>query len=1044
MTVKKVPTILQECLSLTENDRKLLNVLAENAPSDTTQLYLPTGNFGGSFLSVKELAKKLRTNEQSVRDRLEHIRVVWNIPEQENLPTNNNTITLEDALIRAVLNQHILRFDNEIQDYRVPRIHFYSSELGIGQLYTNNKAFRGERIFRKAMGYNEVMNSYHLQGGVMPELIFMFGKQKNQRALLTGLNQSGAELDLDEINYLEMLIESVQEKPLTAKQEMHIRENFARTLDSMEEAAKSSAYELAPLLTDIPTYVPIHIYYSYNDDSNLSEIEDHLISRMRKIHQKMKEASDNLPNKRDNLNELRSKKGIINTYLQIVRYLVQSFGISKKAFSTELFQQKMRNLMLDEEDTYTKSFEVIINEAKNWYLENIEKDETSFYNIIFSCVDQLLAKAHTLHTLRVEIKKGTENYQKVNAKIVQLEAKIAELEQFELAFETEQRSGHSWFTKVIAIKPTEAKVNEMLKKELYRNLYKEIMLPELQLITGKKHDIHVHTDREITVYVPDPMQLLDKHTYPDNKLYGTTITAIPRTNRQRSNEPLLESTFELQKKHECSIATRLKLAKKRPTTIQKFNKRESCFSDVVWTSYGADGFRLQPKLVVAPTMVAEEYEHSTEIVYYLKTPTRHDTKKMGDQMKRGNKGTWAAKRVDKGGPTTGQVMQIRHADGSNEWFFFDDDFYENIADTYGDCFEDIEHKLEKAKLQKKSIKEYSTAYKNLCEKICVDLRYILLANDIHLGSYTMPGRPSNIDMTKASTEVALQTLGYGAITSMQGSEFLHGHLKFGSYDSSYEGLDINPLKLGKSGVILLEDLRKHGVPYEKILELLMLFIEENEYSRAVFKVRDQKEMFAQFLKPIMTELMDRGCSIFLGAGNHWNSSNKYEDEVSAIASVFDDKYRDSGKLIYRHSGGQSYSLDVVSLPANVPIRALIAHKMRHGKTEISAIMDQAVGTKQNALFVITADRHHSGMIAEKERFGILDTGKQSVMPYVMAIGKASSTRGMVALGYSPNRDLCYSARFWMDDVVHKLTGWNRKARLLSETHKIIKKTIYKS
>jgi len=659
-----------------------------------------------------------------------------------------------------------LRFDEEIQDYRVPRVHFYSSELGVGQLYTNNKAFNGERIFRKAMGYNDIMNSYHLQGGVMPELIFMFGKQKNQRALLTGLNQAGAELDIDEITYLEMLVESIQEKPLTEKQELHIREHFARTLDSMEEAAKSSAHELAPLLTDIPTYVPIHIYYSYNDDSNLSEIEDHLISKMRKIHQKMKEASDRLPALRDNLSDLLHKKGSINTYIQIVRYLVQSFGIAKKSYASEQFQKKIHNFMLNDDDTYTESFNIIINEARTWYFDNIINDETAFSNMVYAHVHQLLSKKHTIHTLRLEVIKNTENFQKVVAKFTQLEAKVNELEQFELAYETEQRSGHSWFTKVIAIKPTEAKLNEMIKKELYRNLYEEIMLPELVAITGKKHNILVHTDREITVFVPDPVCLLGENKYPSNKLYGTIITAVPRTNRQRSNEPLLESTYELQKKHESAIATRLKIQKRKPRTIEEFSKRESCFSDVVWTSYGADGFRLQPKLIVAPTMVEGEYEHSTDIVYYLKTPTRHDTKKMGDAMKRGNKGTWAAKRVDKGGPTTGQAMQIRHADGSNEWFFFDDDFYEKIVDNYGRQFDALEHKLSVTKSQKE-YKKHSTRLANLYNNIRVEFKYMLLANDIHLGSYTMPGRPSNIDMVKASTEVAMQSLGYDAITSMQ-------------------------------------------------------------------------------------------------------------------------------------------------------------------------------------------------------------------------------------------------------------------------------------
>jgi len=102
VTAENIPSILKESFALTEDDRKLLNTLADNAPVCTTQLYYPIANFNGSFLSVNELAEKLDINESDVRARLEHIRSVWSIPKQEKLPTNNKSITAEESLIRAI------------------------------------------------------------------------------------------------------------------------------------------------------------------------------------------------------------------------------------------------------------------------------------------------------------------------------------------------------------------------------------------------------------------------------------------------------------------------------------------------------------------------------------------------------------------------------------------------------------------------------------------------------------------------------------------------------------------------------------------------------------------------------------------------------------------------------------------------------------------------------------------------------------------------------------------------------------------------------
>jgi hypothetical protein len=829
-------------------------------------------------------------------------------------------------------------------------------------------------------------------------------------------------------------------------------------LDSTEEAAESVAYELAPLVKDIPEHVPIHIYFSYTDDANLSELEDQMIAKMRQFMQKASRAAEDLPELRAELGIMKNRMGRYAVNVGVADYIIEALGEKQKTGGTPLTGKKLRTaieeeLFVENNGKSSPGIKKLKKELRRTFTTEMGRDDEADFERAFEDAK----KRYFLNNISIKDidgiikRKEVDSTDKDSLEKHMLETKddINELEQYELALETEKQEKHAWFTKKIAITPTQAKAKWMMEKMLYKELYEQILIPTLKKVTGKELKVHVHTDREKSVFIEDPTALLGMNNYPKNKLYGTIVTSVPRTNRQRSNEPLADSIRELKMKHESSIASRLKQGYEKPATVQQFDKRHgSAYADVIFTSWGSDGFRLMPKFVSAPTTVRGEYEELPDIVWYMKLPTRHDTRALGEQMKKGNKGTWEGKRVDKGGPTTGQVIQFMHPDQSQEWFFMDDDYYEKVADTFGEEYLALEGKVKRARTPATKEKAREEL-QDFAEMIKPHMTYSLLMNDLHFGSFNLIGRLTNCDYIRASQLAALQSLGMDqiapglrTISSAVQTEALHGNMMIKShgYYSHMEGQFEDPETFKIKLEALEAGLKKEGVSDKRMLQYIKAYVNEQMNARATFHPEKQKEMYKNMESPLVMELLGHDIQFIIGGGNHWQQSHS-EDEAAAIKLMFPQKFVYKGLInALDTSAGQDYSVDVVRMPSNpgAKINAVVSHKMWHGSTEISALSYQALGQKEDALFYITADRHQPGQVAEAERYFVLDVGKQTTMPYVKKIGKTASVRGTMAMGYSPDKELFFSTRYWLDPVVHKIVGWDDRAKILKTSDEVIK------
>lgn len=1068
---KRLPPILDERVKINDSDRELLNALDELSPRNNSVIYVTPSLFNRRVPTLKQISDRVGRPKKEVWSQLNKIRKVWSVPEAENLPQNSGFFDKEDALVNALTNQHRLRWDENRADYRVPKIHLMEAEMGMGQLYTNNRAFRGENIFRKAMGLDDMLNSIHFQGGIMPEMIQIFGKAKNQRALTTGLNKTGVGSNMDQLKKVEQTLNLANHK-LTPRHLKNLNEFVVNTIGSLEEAAKSVAYEMLPLVENVPEHVPIHMYYSYNDAANMSEIEDTLNASLRKIHSKMKSATGNLPGWREDREILKGELGsnlIDKLVLERVYHHVNKerskagdefndrgadFGkLVDSYFHTLRGADKVQFKML--RGKVRGEFEAITGKK----IGNKAAEE-QFDSEFFGIVNRIYDEHVTFGNLQKAHEREQKAYKKTHGNLSSLEDKINEAERFENALMAEAE-GPAWFTGHIAITPMEAKVLQMVKKQNYKDIYMNILIPTLKELSGKDLNIKLHTDSIITINVPDPQDLIEGVELTDDSPIGTTFTSFPRTNEQRSNEPLNSSAAELQGFHQGEVAERIKKGGSKPKTVGEFNKRNFSSSDVYFSSYGADGFNHQARFTVGPTTVKGEVRLEPEIANYIKLTTRHDTSKLGELMVKGNKGTWHAKRMAKGGCTTGNVIYIEHADQSFQPMFIDDLFYERIADEYGEEYSGLEATLTetRGKLRRARSEESKEKHKVVIaetearidaihEAVQPELYNILLQNDLHLGAYTAPGRPSVNDCIQASQLAAVQSFGLNNIQYAIMTEAFNGEQAWRSYDSKREGgagSKRSDIEIMRDVNFIGAKMREKGFNEGQIIEYTQAHMKEFLESKPSFLPETQISLFKEVVRPINEELMDHGMISYIGSGNHWMASKQgMMNEGDVVCNLFDQHYLDQGSIVRgRECSGQSFSHETVKLPSvdGKGIDAVVTHKMPTGRTEISNIASHMVKNRTPAMYCFTADRHHPGIVAERGKMAVLDAGKQPVIPYVDMIGKVSSLRGTLVAQYGAAGEPIISARYFVDPIVDKVSGWDHTAGILKECHSFLEEAV---
>ncbi|HKL23400.1 MAG TPA: hypothetical protein VJ895_01480, partial [Candidatus Nanoarchaeia archaeon] len=847
----------------------------------------------------------------------------------------------------------------------------------------------------------------------------------------------------------------------------NLEKYVVNTIDSFEEAAKSVAHEIKDMYKNIPEHVDIHWYFGASDFANMKEIESTLVAQRRITNREMQKANQDLPEWRDSLDELKQEnsKNLVNKLLSDKIYLHinnqrNEFDEGSFPEKGEEFRKIKDSYFFTQKGEPAKRVEKLKKSIKKKYEQTLGKS-TEMFDSIFDTAILDYQELTTFKKIKDYKEKQTENLEKKSMKISTLEDKIHEAERFENALIRERTQGPSWFTGHIAIKPTDAKVMQMVKKEKYKALYEKILIPELKKLTNKDHKIHLHTDKIISVHIPDPQYQIDWDKMSEEERLktpiGTIMTSFPQTNVERSNEPIKGGFAEIQSFQEKILSKRIQDEKKKPKTHEEFNKKEHAFSDIYFTSHSAEGFLTQTKFRIAPSRVKGKNNYDKELTTFLKLPTRHDYEKLYDLMAKGNTGTWYAKRADKGGDTAGNTILIDHPDLSQEQIFFNDKFYAKIGKKYGERVNELEDKIceLEEKVNRKGTKEYREKHKKLLmntkeelegiyNKVRPEFYNIFNANDLHFGEWSMPGRFTLEEGIRASQQAALQSEGVNSMKAGIITEAFNGDQEFRSYAARKLGTWTSGINYRKELNFLTNELLKKGYSEKEIMKHRDIFTQEMLDGIVTFKLEGQTDDFIHYEKDLFNELMNKGTELFVGMGNHHQASGDRQSEGDIVKKLLDAErfYESNGKLKigYGSTAGQSFSYDMFDFPGveDRLIPFVVTHKAWSGKTEIDGPIRQMVRTKDNAAYMNTSDRHHEGMAAQNGKMMFLDSGKPPVNPFVQMIGKASSVRGTQIPKYDPTGGNGYMAkRGFYDPVVEKIIGWDEKAQILDRCYSLI-------
>lgn len=1067
---EEIPKVLKQRYSIDSNERIFLKTIEEMSPRDTGTIYVMGNPLNLPVPTVPMLSEKLKKSENEILEMAESVASKWNLPKKESLPTGNGIYDTDHALIHTLGNQHKLRWDENMQNYRVPRIHMFNAELCSGTLIANNDAFLGEKIIRQSLDLNEMLNSYHVQSGIMPEIIEIYGKAKHNRAILTGTNKTGKPLDFEKLERARKTLELEGHK--LAEKDWKNIEYIANTIDSREEAAESVACEIAPMYKDIPEHVPIHWYFGPSDFENIKYIKDKLVAKRKIINKRIAEANKKLPDLRDQLIETRQRtmKTLVEKILSDKVYL--HVNAQRNKYEDDEFPEKgkiFRNIIESYFTTQSgipaKRVEQLKKSIKKNYAQLIEGSE----EMLNSYFETAIINYRDLSTFK-QIKdfkdKQTNNLEKESLKISSIKSKIDELIALEDASLVEETQGPAWFTGYIAMLPTDAKIMQMLAKKEYQKLYIDNLIPTLKKRTGKNHQIYLHTDNLISVHVPDPEYTLKWNSMTDeeraNVPIGTLMTSYPQTNIQRSNEPLKGGFAELQGFQQRLLSSRIANGNERPKTHGEFSKRDHSFPNFLFTSHAAEGFLTQTKFTVAPTRVKGVNGTDKELTTFFKLPTRQNYHVLYDLAARGNIGSWYMKRAEKGGDTAGNVIVIDHPDRSQEVIFFNDLFYEKIGKEYGPIVEKLELQISslEEKVSRRGTQKYKKENQTKLTKAKKELQEIFNeikpkfynvfnANDLHFGEWSMPGRFTLEEGIRASQQAALQAEGVDSMKASFISEAFNGAQNFRSYDAAKLGTWVSGMNFNLELNALTKGMMKAGYPLSEIVEYQRVFTQQMLDGIVTPKLEGQTSDFITYEVPMFQELMNKGAKIYIGMGNHHQASgDNMQSEGDIVKKLIDSDgfYENQGNLEigYGSTSGQSFNYDMFHLPGieGKVIPWVFAHKAWSGKTEINGPVEQMVRTKDAATYMDAADRHHEGMIAQNGKMIFLDSGKPPVNPFVQMIGKASSVRGTQIPKYDPTGRNGYMAkRAFYDPVVEKIIGWDEKASILDRSYSIITETM---
>ncbi|MBU4069838.1 MAG: hypothetical protein KJ646_02550 [Nanoarchaeota archaeon] len=965
-----------------------------------------------NWSSLKDISKKLKISENATK------KLISSLREKEGIALDSKTEKKGEMKIRKYgLAPETLGIlvKSERDIHKNNKNGNLFSALYLAEPCFGTKAFeerytmKGLALALEVNGLAGKIQEVIIQGGVIPHLPPYSSKSYDWDLKFLG------QIDKEKTRFSEKLLEDKIETSWEREfYEKFIHNSKKSKITTLTDAFKAAENQLSPLMNSLPEDTVLRIQLGEEDRKNIEHLQ------AARVQEWAKEKGEKINKIRDEImNE--SYKTFQDSYI----FLVQKSYL-EKTLKNEKILRKINEKRIDFKKRILNNFQDFLMEVKEdseietsnfWedhqkilgldineilYGETIKEDKHQMENFgIERAMNYVSRSQRKSKNIKQGMKKLENLLQKTKEKQEDLSSRLEDLN--ESASWTKQllesgRKTITWFTRQYPVFSDEVELIFKQVKDKYTQHFFNwnISQPTVIHVSPRKR-IEIETGVITNVLSNEKDKLeVDYSVESYEKKRMLLIHNINHITSDGIAPNAIKKAKELMN-HENIVLKKLyeeELIKFQPDIL-------------LLGGHQTGGFRVMPWFKDSEQIIQGEFVENQKISYLIHLPTLQSIPRLEWLISKGFK-NWHTKRYQSGPYASAAIIHTEDKEGVGRFGIINSAQLEK----FGKKAEEIEvyRKELKKNLSSENRKEIFKLIKEKKEEVKINFKKIEAAGDFHLGAPDYPGRYSKDQFIEAMQYYQIKK---GLPEIISWDEIPHGCLD--SFGSGSRYLGMTPAKFKRKIInpILESDLN----PEEKAREIARESL-RNHRAITIHNQADQKELFAEMLRPYAEKVIKNGGKLILTSGNHANNSDKKSDEALELANQFSTEYRDKNKVIAFSGKGNPVGVGAIRLDGGQTL--FVMHKFPERQDEIYGIMTHLRKMNNDADIVIAGDRHQTGAGYADGHLIVLHPGMEPINTYVPLIGKPAGVRGFNNIYFDPNKRGIYAVEFILNNTLEKI------------------------
>jgi len=892
----------------------------------------------------------------------------------------------------------------------------YLAEPCFGTKAHDENTMKGLALYLDVNNYSKRIQQVIMQGGVVPHMPPFSSKGNiNDLKFLGWVKRETPEKSISET----MLEERIDNEFEQAFYEEHVNNHNRKKITTLTEAFRAAEEDVKALMNTLPTSTILRIQLGEEDRKNISYIEELYISKWAKEKEEQINAFKNEARKNlfDNMFE-RFSYTFQEKYLQRA---LKNKGMMKKgnenrkayseriAFTKETVFEQTKNYL--DSGSNWESFLGDLTEAK----KAEEKDLLGFHPLGFKLGEAMKEAPDFVYwvsnqkepdkKLETKLKQITDSKKPLEQKDKEIKSRIQDLNSamsWTEALMHGPMSSVTWFTRHYPVFADEAELAFKKSKDQYTtHFFGWDIKQQLVIHVSPRKNIKIQTG--IISDLKKGTELKDNAEveYQDLMFGEKKMLLIHNIKHIFSDSvgPRAIKEAKLLMNYENMVMEKL------------FDDENSQPDIVLLGGHMSGGFRVSPWFKKSQHIMEGEFLKDQAISYLITLPTLQSIPNLQWLTAHAFR-NWHTKRYVTGPYASAAVIHTEDPDLVNRFHIIDTHDlveYGKIADELATYKQHLDN--DKG-LTKKTREELLKIIKERRDSVKANFKKLEIAGDHHLGDSDQPGNYSKDQLIVASQIYQKE---HGLPNGVFWDEVLQGtEEKLFNNASRYLGMVPEKFKQSVIKKIMDDPKMSDADKAKKIAQEAM----HNMRAISIHQSSEQKHIFKILMKPYADMILAGGGRVGLTSGNHYNQSNRTEDEALELGNMFDESYVDNGQLILFTGKGNSGGVGTVTLEGGKKLFSM--HKYPVRQDEVYGMMEHLRRMNNDADIVIGGHRHQTGAGYADNHLVVLHPAYTTINTYTPVIGKPSNIRGFTNVYYAPDKKGDYAVEFVINPTLEKI------------------------